>query len=117
MGESSSNGRGCNRGMFVKDGPVTWETSYLHSQAPGLQPGTRDPTPPDSLRLVGVPGVGLRTNALRVVGRTQGTTVAATDGEEESEDCIGAKTLGNWKAPGPSRAKAVRVSVNFWRGT
>jgi hypothetical protein len=45
----------------------------------------------------------------------QGTTGAAAEGEEESEDCIGAEKSGNWKAPGPGGAKAVRVGVSFWR--
>jgi len=47
---------------------------------------------------------------------SRGTTEAAADGEEESEDRVVAKKLGNRKAPGPSGAKAVRVDVNLWRG-
>ena len=42
-------------------------------------------------------------------------TGAVADGGRESEGGIRAMTLGNGSAPGPSRAKAARVGVNFRR--
>jgi hypothetical protein len=42
-------------------------------------------------------------------------TEAAAEGGRESEGCIGAVTSGNGVAPGPGRAKAARVGVNFRR--
>jgi hypothetical protein len=65
---------------------------------------------------MGAPAMGLRRSAHHVVGRLQGGTGAAADGEEESEDCEVAMKSGNRKAPGPDGAKAVHVDVNFWRG-
>ena len=61
------------------------------------------------------PAAGLRRSVCQVVGRTRGMTGAAADGAEESEDREVARKSGNWKAPGPGRAKAVHVDVNFWR--
>jgi len=58
---------------------------------------------------------GVKNKRLEAVGCPQGNTGAVAEGEKESEDCIGALTSGNWQAPGPGRAKAVRVGVNFWR--
>ena len=73
MGERSSNGRGATPRHVCKDGPETWETSYLHLEGKRQQDGRPQ----------------------------QGTTGAAADGEEESEDRIGATTSGNRRAPGP----------------
>ena len=42
-------------------------------------------------------------------------TRAMAEGGRESEGCIGAGTSGNGVAPGPGRAKAARVGVNFRR--
>jgi hypothetical protein len=96
-----------------EDSPETWETSYLHLR------NRCNGGPVTNLRLVvgqwAHPRWGEEESVHRVVGHSRGTTGAVADGEEESEDCIGAKTSGNRKALGPGRAKAVRVGVNFWR--
>jgi len=42
-------------------------------------------------------------------------TGAVVEGGRESEGCIGATTSGNGVTPGPGRAKAARVGVNFRR--
>jgi hypothetical protein len=63
----------------------------------------------------GAPAAGRRRSNPQVVGRSRGTTGAAAEGEEESEDRVVATTSGNRKALGPGRAKAVRVGENFWR--
>jgi hypothetical protein len=97
-----------------EDGPETWEASYLHLE------NRCDGGPVITLRLnagVGAPAMGRRRSVHQVVGRWRGTTEAAADGEEESEDRIVAMRTGNRKAPGPGGAKAVRVDVSFWRGT
>ena len=73
-----------------------------------------------TLRLVmglGAAVAGRKRSVRQVVGRLRGTTSAAADGSEESEDCVVAVKSGNREAPGPGGAKAVRVDVNFWRET
>ena len=49
------------------------------------------------------------------VGRWQGEPEPRPMGARESEGCIRAETSGNGVAPGPGRAKAARVDVNFRR--
>jgi hypothetical protein len=72
-----------------------------------------------TLRLVaglGAAAAGRRRSVHQGVGRLQGMTGAAAEGEEESEDCEVATKWGNRTAPGPCGAKAVQVDVSFWRG-
>lgn len=85
-----------------EDDPVTWETSYLHLE------NRCNGGPVTTLRLVvglGAPAAGLRISAHRVVGRLQGGTGAAADGEEESEDCEVATKSGNWEGTGTRRSE------------
>ena len=108
--------RGAGLGIVARmeeDGPETWEASYLHLRS------RCNGGPVTNLRLVVGqwvhPRQGEEEDIHQVVGHARGTTGAVAEREEESEDCIVARTLGNRKAPGPNRAKAVRVGVNFWR--
>jgi hypothetical protein len=115
--EGETGVQGAGLGIVAReqeDGPETWEASYLHLE------NRCDGGPVITLRLAAgldAPAVGRRRSVHQVVGRSRGTTGATADGEEESEDCIVAEKSGNWSAPGPGGAKAVRVVVSFWRET
>src|SRR5712691_8054116 len=104
-----------DHGTHEEDGPGTWEALA----SPRLIPVERragDPSPTHdtlaSARVVGHRAQNKRPHRGKPPARGTG---AVADGGRESEGCIRARTSGNRITPGPGRAKAARVGVNFRR--
>jgi hypothetical protein len=110
-------------GTIEEDGPVTWET--LISPARTLDWGTRAEHPNASCASGGVHGrhgcqaaARHRTSTRAQVGRvTRDKPTAAAEGDEGVGGPNKSDDVGERLAPGPGRAKAARVGMNFGRAT
>src|SRR5262250_1461710 len=113
--EGGVSGGVFDHGTYEEDGPVTWEALASPRYTPVWR-RAGDPSPTHDTWRAHVSSASKAQNKRPQRGRPHARgTRAVAEGGRESEGCIGARTSGNGITPGPGRAKAARVGVNFGR--
>jgi hypothetical protein len=104
-----------DHGTYAEDGPVTWEALASPRDTPvWRRAGAPSPTHDPWRAHVSSASKAQTKRPQRGRPHARGTRAVA-EGGRESEGGIGAMTSGNGVTPGPGRAKAARVGVNFGR--